>query len=84
MIKSDREYYNMITDSWKLFKKYLSQVKADPAVMEKDDWWQALISEGCALSEKYDECDFIKGLVIRNIFNEFDALWHQYQADKAA
>jgi len=81
---TDREYYTMITDAWKLFKKFFSQVTADAAVMETDSWWQALISEGCALSEKYDECDFIKGLVIRNIFNEFDALWHQYQADKAA
>ena len=80
MIKSDREYYNMITDSWKLFKKFLSQVKADPAVMEKDDWWQALINEGCTLSEKYGECNFIKGLIIHNIFDEFDVIWKEHQA----
>lgn len=79
MIKSDREYYNMITDSWKLFKKFLSQVKADPAVMDTDDWWQALIDEGEQLSKKYGECEFIKGLVI-NIFDEFDAIWKEHQA----
>ena len=80
----DREYYNMITESWKFFKKYLSQVEADSAVMEKDDWWQALIDEGCKLSEKYDECNFIRGLIIHNIFNEFDAIWKEFQANKVA
>ena len=75
----DREYYNMITESWKFFKKYLSQVEADSAVMEKDDWWQALIDEGEQLSKKYGECEFIKGLVI-NVFDEFDAIWKERPA----
>ena len=83
MIRSDRDYYNMITDSWKLFKKFFSQVKEDAAVMDDDNWWQALIEDGTTLSKKYNECQFIKALVI-NIFNEFDALWKQYQTDKAA
>ena len=78
-MRSDREYYNMITESWKFFKKYLSQVEADPAVMEKDDWWQALIDEGEQLSKKYRECEFIKGLVI-NVFEEFDAIWKERPA----
>ena len=75
----DREYYNMITESWKLFKKYLSQVEADSAVMDKDEWWQALIDEGEQLSKKYGECDFIKGLVI-NVFDEFDSIWKERPA----
>lgn len=75
----DREYYSMITESWKFFKKYLSQVEADSAVMEKDDWWQALIDEGEQLSKKYGECEFIKGLVI-NVFDEFDAIWKEHPA----
>ena len=75
----DREYYNMITESWKFFKKYLSQVEADSAVMEKDDWWQALIDEGEQLSKKYGECDFIKKLVI-NVFDEFDSIWKERPA----
>jgi len=75
----DREYYNMITESWKLFKKYFSQVEADSAVMDKDDWWQALIDEGEQLSKKYGECDFIKGLVI-NVFDEFDSIWKERPA----
>lgn len=79
MIRSDREYYNMITDSWKLFKKFLGQVEADPAVMEKDDWWQTLIDEGEQLSKKYGECEFIKGLVI-NMFDEFDSIWKERSA----
>lgn len=78
-MRSDREYYTMITESWKFFKKYLSQVEADPAVMEKDDWWQALIDEGEQLSKKYGECEFIKGLVI-NMFDEFDAIWKEHPA----
>lgn len=76
---TDRDYYNMITESWKFFKKYLSQVEADPAVMEKDDWWQALIDEGEQLSKKYGECEFIKGLVI-NVFDEFDSIWKERPA----
>lgn len=83
MIRSDRDYYNMITDSWKLFKKFLSQVKADPAVMDADDWWQTLIDEGEQLSKKYGECEFIKGLVI-NMFDEFDVIWKEFQANKVA
>ena len=75
---TDRDYHNMVTESWKLFKKFLSQVKADPAVMDTDDWWQALIAEGDALAQKYEECQFIKAQVI-NIFNEFDAIWKQHQ-----
>ena len=75
----DREYYNMITESWKFFKKYLSQVEADSAVMEKDDWWQALIDEGEQLSKKYGECEFIKRLVI-NVFDEFDSIWKERPA----
>lgn len=78
-MRSDREYYTMITESWKFFKKYLSQVEADSAVMEKDDWWQALIDEGDRLSKKYGECEFIKGLVI-NMFDEFDAIWKERSA----
>ena len=78
-MKSDRDYYNMVTNSWKLFKKFLSQAEADPAVMEKDDWWQALIDEGEQLSKKYGECEFIKGLVI-NMFDEFDAIWKERSA----
>ena len=78
-MRSDREYYNMITESWKFFKKYLSQVEADSAVMEKDDWWQALIDEGEQLSKKYGECEFIKGLVI-NMFDEFDSIWKERSA----
>ena len=78
-MRSDREYYNMITESWKFFKKYLSQVEADPAVMEKDDWWQALIDEGEQLSKKYGECEFIKRLVI-NVFDEFDSIWKERPA----
>ena len=76
---TDREYYNMITESWKFFKKFLSQVEADSAVMEKDDWWQALIDEGEQLSKKYGECEFIKGLVI-NMFDEFDSIWKERSA----
>lgn len=83
MFRSDREYYDMITDSWKLFKKYFSQVKEDPAVMDNDDWWQALICEGDALAKKYGECQFIKTQVI-SIFNEFDAVWKEFQANKVA
>ena len=75
----DREYYNMITESWKFFKKYLSQVEADSAVMEKDDWWQALIDEGEQLSKKYGECEFIKRLVI-NVFDELDSIWKERPA----
>lgn len=75
----DREYYTMITESWKLFKKFLSQVEADSAVMEKDDWWQALIDEGEQLSKKHGECEFIKGLVI-NMFDEFDSIWKECSA----
>lgn len=75
----DREYYNMVAESWKFFKKYLSQVEADSAVMEKDDWWQALIDEGEQLSKKYGECEFIKGLVI-NVFDEFDSIWKERSA----
>lgn len=75
----DREYYNMITESWKFFKKYLSQVEADSAVMEKDEWWQALIDEGEQLSKKYGECEFIKRLVI-NVFDEFDSIWKERPA----
>lgn len=74
-----REYYAIITESWKLFKKFLSQVKADPAVMDTDDWWQALIDEGEQLSKKYGECEFVKGLVI-NVFDEFDAIWKEHPA----
>ena len=78
-MKPDREYHDMINDSWKLFKKFLSQVEAAPAVMEKDDWWQALIDEGEQLSKKYGECEFIKGLVI-NMFDEFDIIWKEHPA----
>jgi len=76
---TDREYYTMITESWKFFKKFLSQVEADSAVMDKDDWWQALIDEGEQLSKKYGECEFIKGLVI-NVFDEFDSIWKERSA----
>lgn len=76
---TDRDYHNMVTESWKFFKKYLSQVEADPVVMEKDDWWQALIDEGEQLSKKYGECEFIKGLVI-NMFDEFDSIWKERSA----
>ena len=75
---TDRDYHSMVTESWKFFKKYFSQVEADPAVMEKDDWWQTLIDEGEQLSKKYGECEFIKALVIHNVFNEFDAIAKGY------
>lgn len=80
--RSDRDYYNMTTDAWKLFKKYFSQVKDHPEIMDDDSWWQMLINEGDALAKKYNECQFIKALVINNIFNEFDSLWKNYQAGK--
>ena len=73
-MKEDKEYYDMITDTWKLLKKFLGQVKENATVMKDDNWWQTLIDEGEQLSKKYGECEFIKTLVIHNVFNEFDAI----------
>ena len=36
-MKEDKEYYSMITDTWKLFKKFLGQVKENMAVLKDDD-----------------------------------------------
>ena len=77
-MKEDKEYYSMITDTWKLLKKFLGQVKENAAVMKDDNWWQTLIDEGEQLSKKYGECEFIKALVVHNIFNEFDAIAKGY------
>ena len=35
-MKEDKEYYDMITDTWKLLKKFPGQVKENATVMKND------------------------------------------------
>lgn len=49
--------YDMFTDCWRLFKKY-----AD--VQDNDEYWEAVVSESSAISKKYNECKFIRNLVL--------------------
>ncbi len=56
--------YNMLTDTWRLYRKY-----AD--VQGTDQYWDSLVEESRAISKKYGECKFIIDLVLA-VINELE------------
>ena len=60
-------YFEAYKDVWIFHKKYID------IVSDKDEFWNAVTEDSRILAKKYQECDFIKNLVLNEI-DEFERL----------
>ena len=60
-------YFEAYKDVWNYHKKFVE------IVSDKDEFWNAVTEDARALAKKYQECDFIKNLVLNEI-DEFERL----------
>lgn len=65
--------YDMLTDTWRLYRKY-----AD--VKEDDEYWDAVVNESSAISKKYGECKFIISLML-SVIDEFERAYKKMRED---
>ena len=60
-------YFEAYKDVWNFHKKYIE------IVSDNDEFWNAVTEDARALAKEYQECDFIKNLVLNEI-DEFERL----------
>jgi hypothetical protein len=65
------DYFKMYKDIWELHKKYIDKVDS-----RDDEIWKSIIVEANELTKKYDNCKFIKNLVMAEL-EEFERLHHE-------
>ncbi len=54
-------YWQMYCDIWKYHQKYINNLQ------DSNEFWDSLVSEGKALSRKYNQNRFIVALVVNEI-----------------
>lgn len=59
-----RRIYNLFTDCWRYFKKYVD-------VSDEDIYWENVVSESGELSKKYNNDKFAIALILA-VVNEFE------------
>ena len=59
-----RRIYNLFTDCWRYFKKYVD-------VSDKDIYWENVVSESGELSKKYNNDKFAIALILA-VVDEFE------------
>ena len=59
-----RRIYNLFTDCWRYFKKYVD-------VSDEDIYWEDVVSESGELSKKYNNDKFAIALILA-VVNEFE------------
>ena len=64
------DYFAIYRDIWKFHKTYIS------GVSNSDTYWNAVITAGDNLIQKYNYCDFVRALLANEI-NEFSKLLSQ-------
>jgi len=69
--KELRNYYEVYTDCWKFFRKYVELIeKIDPkktendGMIDSDSYWAALVDESTELYERHGNTQFVKGLLV--------------------
>ena len=50
-------YWNLYKDIWDWHKKY-------SVVLDTDEYWDNVCSDGRAISKKYQQCEFVRALVL--------------------
>lgn len=64
-----KEYFEIYTDCWKLFRKY-----SEPN--DTDEFWQQLIDESNELHKKHGKTEFSKKLLVETI-NEIERIFKE-------
>lgn len=69
--KELRGYYEVYTDCWKFFRKYVELIekidsKNPPAegMIDSDSYWEALVNESAEIYEKHENTLFAKRLLV--------------------
>ena len=65
-------YFEAYKDIWNYHKKFID------GICDDDSYWQSVIDEGDILTKKYQECKFIRNLVL----NEAEELERIYKEMK--
>lgn len=65
-------YFEMYKDIWNFHKSFIDRISGD------DVFWNSLVDESKKLAKKYNECGFIKGLIL----NEIEELERVYKEMK--
>lgn len=60
-------YYEAYKDVWIFHKKFIDKVS------DADGFWNTVTEDARALAKKYQECDFIKNLILNEV-DEFERL----------
>lgn len=61
------DYFSMYKDVWEFHKKHIDNMQ------DTDEFWEEVVNEGNILSQKYNECKFIRNLVLGEI-TEFERI----------
>ena len=59
-IEKLKEYFDIFTACWKFFRKYVELIKK----VDNDSYWEALVNESSEIYAKYDNTEFVKGLLV--------------------
>ena len=55
------DYFRIYKDIWNFHKKFIDNVSDD------DNYWQSLVDEASEIMAKYDNCRFVKNLVLNEL-----------------
>lgn len=59
-IEKLKEYFDIFTACWKFFRKYVELIKK----VDNDSYWEALVNESFEIYAKYDNTEFVKGILV--------------------
>ena len=72
-----KEYFDIFTACWKFFRKYVELIKK----VDSDSYWEALVNESAEIYAKYDNTEFVKGLLVATT-KEIERIYEKEKGEK--
>lgn len=66
-------YFEIYKDVWNFHKKYQQ-------IQSTDEYWEAVINESNQISKKYDNCKFVRALLLA-IVDELERVYKELKQD---
>ena len=66
-------YFEIYKDVWNFHKKYQQ-------VQSTDEYWEAVINESTQIAKKYDNCKFVRSLLLA-IVDELERVYKELKQD---
>ena len=76
-IEKLKEYFDIFTACWKFLRKYVELIKK----VDNDSYWEALVNESSEIYAKYDNTEFVKGLLVATT-KEIERIYEKEKGEK--